>query len=102
MLMEVLPDNIVSVIHNGKEVTVITSDGKRLFNEISYYGALRIIDENFVRISKSVIANLSYATRTDKNILYMINDESYEIEKEFLKDTMNLFYKLKLQKFQQN
>ena len=102
MLMEVLPDDIVSVVHSEKDVTVIMSNGKRFFNEMSYYSALRIMDENFLRINKSTIVNLTYVTRINKNILYMANDENYEIEKEYLNDTMNLFYKLKLRKFQEN
>ena len=99
MTAEVLADEVVAIIHDAKNTTVVLNNGKHLLNEISYYSALRIIDENFVRVSKSAIVNLLYATRIDKNTLYMANDESYEIEKEHQKDVINLFYRLKLEKF---
>ena len=102
MTAEVLADDVIAIIHDAKNTTVILTNGKHLLNEISYYSALRVTDENFIRINKSAIVNLLYATRIDKNILYMANDESYEIEKEHQKDVMNLFYRLKLEKFRAN
>jgi len=102
MTAEVLADNVVSVTHDTKNVTVVMSDGKQLYNEISYYSILRIINDCFVRVNKNSIVNLSYATRIDKNVVYMANDDSYEIEKEHLKDVTNMFYRLKLEKFRPN
>lgn len=102
MTAEVLADDVVSIIHDAKNTTVIMSDGKHLFNEISYYSILRVINESFVRVNKNAIVNLSYATRIDKNTIYLVNDESYEIEKEHQKNVMNLFYRLKLEKFRPN
>ena len=99
MTAEVSADDVVSIIHDAKNTTVIMSDGKRFLNEISYYSALRVADENFVRVNKNTIVNLSYAARIDKNTLYLVNDESYVIEKEHQKDVINLFYRLKLEKF---
>ena len=99
MIAEVSAEDIVAIIHDTKNVRLVMSYGKYIDNDISYYSALRMINGNFVRINKNTIVNLQYASRIEKGTLYLANDDSYEIDAEHLKDTTNVFYRLRLEKF---
>ena len=92
-------DDIVYIDHESKNLKMYMADGNFFPEDITYYRVKLMLNENFVRINKTVIVNLLYVSRIDRNCIILINDEHFEIEIEYEKEVTNRFYKIKLENF---
>ena len=92
-------DDIVYINHENKQLEMFMADGNLFPEDITYYRVKLMLNDAFVRVNKSVIVNLTFASRIDGTDIVLINDKRFEIMPEYEKNVINEFYKFKLENF---
>lgn len=95
-------EDVVYISHDAKNVSLQMVSGETISENIAYYHIVSMITDKFVRVNKNTIVNLEYATRIVDKTIYMIDDNKFNIDNEYLKNATNVFYKMKLEKFLPN